>query len=194
MRVQFDIEASKFNTVVAEMRQWFAAEAVGFYSTPHGFRMAYPAEESWLPEIFQTHLAQRDGKMACGVSAGDGWVIYLGCGGNWFSLNASARIVRFGGRRHGLSGFIQDLKQAPFFYPEGGTAAPELKPWETAPTPAAAERYKRAGKAQAIATLEQPLQVAIAALTKPGLSKTTLARKRQWVERQLSPSQQWLLG
>ena len=194
MRVQFDISGSKFDTVVAEMQLWLEGEAVGFYSTPSGFRMVTPLEATWLPEVIQEKMARLDGKLGCGARTVDEWDLYLGCAGNWVALNASQKVVRFGGRRHGLLGFMTGFEGAPFFYPEGGTAAPELKPWETAPTPAAAERYKRAGKAQAIAALEQPLQVAIVTLAKPGLSKTTLARKRQWLERQLAPSQHWLLG
>ena len=109
-------------TATARYAQWLKEEANGFYSKPHGRRLAkpHPALAALLPN------EQRYGSdmLPCGVCNSR----YMGCGGNGFVLDG--KVLHVAGRRHGVRHFLPDEGE----YTSWGymrTEAPHLTPWET---------------------------------------------------------------
>ena len=111
-------------TATTRYAEWLKEEASGFYSKPHGRRLAKP--QPALAALLPNEQRYGDGSdmLPCGVRNSR----YMGCGGNGFVLDGN--VLHVAGRRHGVRHFLPDEGEyTSWEYRQ--TETPSLSPWET---------------------------------------------------------------
>ena len=109
-------------TATTRYAEWLKEEASGFYSKPHGRRLARP--QPALAALLPDEQRYGDDMLPCGVRNSR----YMGCGGNGFVLDGN--VLHVAGRRHGVRHFLPDEGEyTSWEYRQ--TETPSLSPWET---------------------------------------------------------------
>ena len=108
----------------ARYAEWLQAEAVGYYASPAGRRLARPHPA--LAALLTSERRYGDGcdMLPCGVIGSR----YMGCGGNGFVLEGN--VLHIAGRRHGVGIFLPDEGEC-IDWEYRQTETPNLTPWET---------------------------------------------------------------
>ena len=109
-------------TATTRYAEWLKEEASGFYSKPHGRRLAKP--QPALAALLPDEQRYGDDMLPCGVRNSR----YMGCGGNGFVLDGN--VLHIAGRRNGVRHFLPDEGEyTSCEYRQ--TETPSLSPWET---------------------------------------------------------------